>query len=25
VHKMVLARFMRKEHRDFWHWGVGEK
>jgi len=25
VHKMVLARFMRKEGRDFWHWGVGEK
>ena len=25
VHKMVLARFMRSEGRDFWHWGMGEK
>ena len=25
VHKMVLARFMRSQGRDFWHWGVGEK
>ena len=24
VHKMVLARFMREEGRDFWHWGPGE-
>ena len=22
VHKMVLARFMREEGRDFWHWGA---
>ena len=22
VHKMVLARFMRQEGSDFWHWGV---
>ena len=21
VHKMVLARFMREEGRDFWKWG----
>jgi hypothetical protein len=21
VHKMVLARFMREEGRDFWRWG----
>ena len=25
VHKMVLARFLRQQGRDFWHWGVGEK
>jgi acyl-CoA dehydrogenase len=25
VHKMVLARFMREEGRDFWSWSVGEK
>jgi acyl-CoA dehydrogenase len=25
VHKMVLARFMREEGREFWHWGAGEK
>ena len=24
VHKMVLARFMREEGRDFWSWGKGE-
>ncbi len=24
VHKMVLARFMREEGRDFWQWGAGE-
>ena len=24
VHKMVLARFMREEGRDFWQWGSGE-
>jgi acyl-CoA dehydrogenase len=24
VHAMVLARSMRKEGRDFWHWGVDE-
>jgi acyl-CoA dehydrogenase len=24
VHKMVLARFMRDEGRDFWSWGKGE-
>ena len=24
VHKMVLARFMREEGRDFWSWGTGE-
>ena len=24
VHKMVLARFMREEGRDFWQWGPGE-
>jgi hypothetical protein len=23
VHKMVLARHMREEGRDFWKWGVG--
>ncbi|MDB5599901.1 MAG: acyl-CoA dehydrogenase [Xanthobacteraceae bacterium] len=23
VHQMVLARFMRDEGRDFWHWGAG--
>ena len=22
VHRMVLARFYRKEHNDFWQWGV---
>ena len=25
VHKMVLARFLREQGRDFWHWGSGEK
>jgi acyl-CoA dehydrogenase len=25
VHKMVLARFMRVEGRDFWGWGAGNK
>jgi len=25
VHKMVLARFLREQGRDFWHWGMGEK
>ena len=25
VHKMVLARFLREEGRDFWFWGPGEK
>jgi acyl-CoA dehydrogenase len=25
VHKMVLARHLREQGRDFWHWGVGEK
>ena len=25
VHKMVLARFMREEGRDFWSWGAGER
>jgi acyl-CoA dehydrogenase len=25
VHKMVLARHLRQQGRDFWHWGVGEK
>jgi acyl-CoA dehydrogenase len=24
VHKMVLARHMRTEGRDFWRWGTGE-
>jgi len=24
VHKMVLARFMREQGRDFWQWGPGE-
>lgn len=24
VHKMVLAKFMREEGRDFWQWGAGE-
>jgi acyl-CoA dehydrogenase len=24
VHMMVLAKFMRKEGRDFWQWGPGE-
>jgi hypothetical protein len=22
VHKMVLARFLREEGRDFWRWGA---
>jgi acyl-CoA dehydrogenase len=25
VHKMVLARFMREEGRDFWNWSAGTK
>jgi acyl-CoA dehydrogenase len=25
VHKMVLARFMREEGRDFWSWSAGSK
>ncbi len=25
VHNMVLARFMRDEGRDFWHWSAGNK
>ena len=25
VHKMVLARALREEGRDFWFWGPGEK
>jgi acyl-CoA dehydrogenase len=25
VHKMVLARFLREQGRDFWHWGMGER
>jgi acyl-CoA dehydrogenase len=25
VHKMVLARFMREEGRDFWHWSAGNR
>lgn len=25
VHKMVLARFMREEGRDFWNWGAGNR
>lgn len=25
VHKMVLARFLLEEGRDFWRWGHGEK
>ena len=25
VHKMVLARFMREEGREFWNWSAGEK
>jgi acyl-CoA dehydrogenase len=25
VHKMVLARFLREQGGDFWHWGMGEK
>jgi acyl-CoA dehydrogenase len=25
VHKMVLARHMREEGRDFWRWGKGER
>jgi len=25
VHKMVLARFMREEGRDFWRWSTGNK
>jgi acyl-CoA dehydrogenase len=25
VHKMVLARHLREQGRDFWHWGMGEK
>jgi acyl-CoA dehydrogenase len=24
VHKMVLARFMREEGRDFWNWSAGD-
>jgi acyl-CoA dehydrogenase len=24
VHKMVLARYMREEGREFWRWGAGE-
>jgi acyl-CoA dehydrogenase len=24
VHKMVLARFMREEGREFWRWGAGD-
>jgi acyl-CoA dehydrogenase len=24
VHKMVLARFMREEGREFWNWSTGE-
>ena len=25
VHAMVLARFLREEGRDFWHWSAGNK
>jgi len=25
VHKMVLAKFMREEGRDFWSWSAGNK
>jgi acyl-CoA dehydrogenase len=25
VHKMVLARHLREQGRDFWHWGMAEK
>lgn len=25
VHKMVLARFMREEGREFWNWSAGEQ
>lgn len=25
VHKMVLARFMREEGREFWNWRASEK
>jgi len=25
VHNMVLARFMREEGRDFWHWSAGNR
>jgi acyl-CoA dehydrogenase len=25
VHKMVLARFMREEGRDFWSWSAGNR
>jgi acyl-CoA dehydrogenase len=25
VHKMVLARFMREEGREFWNWGAGNR
>jgi len=25
VHKMVLARFLREQGRDFWGWGITEK
>ena len=25
VHKMVLARFMREEGRDFWRWSAGNR
>jgi hypothetical protein len=25
VHKMVLAKFMRDEGRDFWSWSAGNR
>jgi hypothetical protein len=25
VHKMVLAKFMREEGRDFWMWSAGNR
>jgi acyl-CoA dehydrogenase len=25
VHKMVLAKFMREEGRDFWSWSAGNR
>jgi hypothetical protein len=25
LHKMVLAKFMREEGRDFWMWSAGDR